>query len=153
MKTLDAGKLYKNRDAFEEVLDRVVTAAGLKVAASVRKAIIVTLSERDETAEVCRDKDGNPEPDPELRDHENVPLKEDVHIYFDREVRPHVPDAWIKEACKDDKDGEIGKVGYEIPVTRHFYVYEPPRELAAIEAEIMGLEKDIVRMLAEVTRR
>lgn len=153
LKTLDASKLYKNRDAFEEALDRVVTAAGLKVAAPIRKAIIVTLSERDETAEVCRDKDSNPEPDPELRDHENVPLKEDIHIYFVREVRPHVPDAWVNGGVKDEKDGEIGKVGYEIPVTRHFYVYEPPRELAAIEADILGLEKDIVRMLAEVTRR
>ena len=127
-------------------------AAGLEVNPSVRKAIIVALSQRDESAEVCCDEDGNPEPDPDLRDYENVPLKEDVHIFFDREVRPHVPDAWINEDVRDDQDGEIGKIGYDIPVTRHFYVYEPPRELAAIEAEITVLEKDIVRMLGEVTR-
>ncbi len=64
---------------------------------------------RDETADVCRDKDGNPEPDPELRDTEKVPLKEDIHEYFAREVLPHVPDAWIDEGKT--------KVGYEIPFT------------------------------------
>ncbi len=55
------------------------------------------LSERDETAEICRDADGNPEPDSELRDHENIPLKDDIHDYFDREVKPYVADAWIDE--------------------------------------------------------
>jgi type I restriction enzyme M protein len=152
LKTLGASKLYKNRDAFDEALDAAFAAAGLKVSAPVRKAVLGALSERDETAEVCCDKDGNPEPDAELRDYENVPLKEDVHIYFDREVRPHVADAWINEGVRDEKDGEIGKIGYEIPLTRHFYVYEPPRKLAKIEADITALEKDIVRMLAGVTR-
>jgi type I restriction enzyme M protein len=77
----------------------------------VRKAILATFSERDENAAVCMDADGNIEPDPELRDTENVPLKEAIHVYFDREVKPHVPDAWIDE----DKT----KIGYEIPLTRH----------------------------------
>jgi type I restriction enzyme M protein len=63
-----------------------------------------------------------------------------------------VADAWINEGVRDEKDGEIGKIGYEIPLTRHFYVYEPPRKLAKIEADITALEKDIVRMLAGVTR-
>ncbi len=86
---------------------------------------------------------GNPEPDAELRDTENVPLKESIEDYFQREVLPHVPDAWI--------DHSKTKVGYEIPFNRHFYRYEPPRELEVIEAEIKGLEEDILALLKEVT--
>lgn len=86
---------------------------------------------------------GNPEPDAELRDTENVPLKESIEDYFQREVLPHVPDAWI--------DHSKTKVGYEIPLNRHFYRYEAPRELEVIEGEIKSLEEDIMRMLAEVT--
>jgi type I restriction enzyme M protein len=152
LRRLDAGKLYTNRDAFEQDLDDAVKADGVKLPAPIRKAILAALSERDESADVCLDKDGNPEPDAELRDYENVPFKEDIRAYFEREVRPHVPDAWINESVRDEKDGQIGKVGYEIPVTRHFYVYQPPRDLAAIEADVLSLEKDIMRMLAEVTR-
>jgi len=79
-----------------------------------------------------------------------VPLKESIYDYFEREVKPHVPDAWINETVRDHKDGQVGKVGYEIPLTRHFYKYTPPRPLEEIEAEIAELEKDIVRMLREV---
>jgi type I restriction enzyme M protein len=150
VKTLDAGKVYKNRDAFEE--DLAEATDDVKVSAPVKKAILSALSERDEAADICRDREGNPEPDPDLRDYESVPLKEDIRAYFEREVRPHLPDAWINESVTDEKDGKIGKVGYELPLTRHFYVYQPPRELAVIEADVLGLEKDIMRMLAEVTR-
>ena len=101
------------------------------------------LSERDDTAEVCRDRNGNPEPDPELRDTENVPLKDSIEGYFRREVLPHVPDAWIDHAKT--------KVGFEIPLNRHFYRYEPPRPLEEIEADIKALESDIMARLAEVT--
>jgi type I restriction enzyme M protein len=100
------------------------------------------LSERDETADICADAKGNPEPDPELRDYENVPLKEDIHEYFKREVLPHVPDAWIDESKT--------KIGYEIPLTRHFYKYVPPRPLDEIEADIKEIEQDIIRMINEV---
>jgi type I restriction enzyme M protein len=86
---------------------------------------------------------GQPEPDAELRDTENVPLKESIEEYFKREVLPHVPDAWI--------DHSKTKVGYEIPLNRHFYRYEAPRELEVIESEIKALEEDIMRLLAEVT--
>ncbi len=96
------------------------------------------LSERDETAAICRDKDGNPEPDPELRDTESVPLAEDVEEFFEREVKPHVPDAWIERAKRDPKDGEVGLVGYEINFNRYFYRYKPPRPLEEIEADIRG---------------
>ena len=86
---------------------------------------------------------GEAEPDAELRDTENVPLKESIQAYFEREVLPHVPDAWI--------DHGKTKVGYEIPLNRHFYRYEPPRELSVIEDEIKALEQDIMQLLAEVT--
>lgn len=150
LNTLEAGKVYKNRDAFEEDLSKATD--DMKVSSPVRKAILSALSERDETADICREKNGNAEPDADLRDYENVPLNEDIRAYFDREVRPHVPEAWINESVTDEKDGEIGKIGYELPITRHFYVYQPPRELKAIEADVLGLEQDIMRMLAEVTR-
>ena len=107
------------------------------------KAVVNALGERDESAEICRNRDGEAEADPELRDTENVPLKESIQAYFEREVLPHVPDAWI--------DHSKTKIGYEIPLNRHFYRYEPPRELAVIEAEIKALEADIVRLLGEVT--
>ena len=104
-----------------------------------------------ETAAICADKDGNPEPDPELRDTERVPLAEDVNAFFQREVKPHVPDAWIDESKRDAKDGEVGIVGYEINFNRYFYRYSPPRPLEDIEADIQGIEADIVQMLREVT--
>jgi type I restriction enzyme M protein len=147
---IDAATLYKDRDGFLTDLEAAFDGAGVKLTAPIRKAILSALSERDETAEICRDADGNPEPDPELRDTENVPLKQSIYDYFEREVRPHVPDAWIDENKRDEKDGEVGRVGYEIPLTRHFYKYTPPRPLEEIESEIADLEKDIVRMLREV---
>ncbi len=142
--------LFKDRPSFELALEMSAGAAGIKLAAPIRKAILAALSERDETAEICRDKQGNPEPDPDLRDTENVPLKEDIFAYFEREVKPHVPDAWINASIRDEKDGEIGKVGYEINFNRYFYQYQPPRELEAIEADIKTLEKEILEMLREV---
>lgn len=83
------------------------------------------------------------EPDPDLRDFENVPFKEDIGAYFEREVLPHVPDAWMDR----DKD----KVGYEINFNRHFYRYTPPRPLEEIDAELKLAEEEIVRLLGEVT--
>ena len=90
------------------------------------------------------------EPDPELRDYENVPLRENVDDYFRREVLPHVPDAWINPEFRDEKDQEIGKVGYEINFNRYFYQYQPPRPLAAIDAEIRQVEQDTLSLLKEV---
>jgi len=132
--------LYKNRDEFEKALNQALEA--VKIAVPVRKAIANALSERDETAEICTDNDGNPEPDSDLRDYENVPLKEDVDEYMRREVLPHVPDAWVDESKT--------RIGYEIPFTRHFYEYVPPRPLEEIEREIKALEDEIRGMLEEV---
>ena len=69
-----------------------------------------------------------------------MPLNEEIWAFFEREVKPHVPDAWINSAIRDHKDGEIGKVGYEINFNRYFYTYQPPRPLAEIEADIKILE-------------
>jgi type I restriction enzyme M protein len=145
------GTLYTSRPPFEDALDAALKKAGLKVAAPNRKAILSALSERDETAEICRDAGGNPETDPDLRDTENVPLLDDINAYFDREVKPHVSDAWINTGIRDDKDGEVGKVGYEINFSRYFYQYQPPRPLPEIEADIRTLENEIAAMLREVT--
>ncbi|MCZ7636544.1 MAG: type I restriction-modification system subunit M [Verrucomicrobia bacterium] len=145
-------RLWKDRAEFGPLMDDALKRAGLKVGAPVRKAILTALSERDETAEICRDDDGQPEPDPELRDTENVPLTQDIHEHFDREVKPHVPDAWINTTVRDPQDNEVGKVGYEINFNRYFYQYQPPRPLAAIEADIKTLESEIVAMLKAITR-
>jgi type I restriction enzyme M protein len=110
---------------------------------AVLKGIWSAVSVADPEGEVQTDKDGNPLPDPDLRDYENVPLDEDIDAYFAREVTPHVPDAWI--------DRSKTKVGYEIPFTRHFYVYTPPRPLAEIDAELRDLEAQIQKLLGEVT--
>jgi type I restriction enzyme M protein len=144
-------KLYKDHETFETVLDAAVQKAGRKLAAPVRKAILSALSERDETAEICRGRQGEPEPDPDLRDTESVPLSETVEAFFEREVKPHVPDAWIDTSKRDPQDGEVGLVGYEINFNRYFYKYTPPRPLEDIEADIRAIEKDILRMLADVT--
>lgn len=82
---------------------------------------------------------GKPQSDSSLRDTENVPLTEDVESYFEREVLPHAPDAWI--------DHEKTKVGYEIPFNRHFYVFEPPRELAEIDADLKKVTDRIKAMI------
>src|SRR6202008_963408 len=104
-----------------------------------------------ETAAICLDSDGKLEPDSELRDYELVPLKEDWRAYVAREITPFVPDAWVDETYKDDADKGVGRVGYEINFNRYFYRYVPPRPLEEIEADIRGVERDIVRMLADVT--
>ena len=132
-----------DRKVFLNHLKSVDRALNVHLSAPELKAVVNALGERDESAEICRNRDGEAEPDTELRDTENVPLKESIQAYFEREVLPHVPDAWI--------DHSKTKVGYEIPLNRHFYRYEPPRELSVIEAEIKALESDIVRLLGEVT--
>jgi type I restriction enzyme M protein len=106
------------------------------------KSLIAGLSQRDDSAPVIADAKGNPLPDPESRDTENVPLGEDIHEYFAREVLSHVADAWIDESKT--------KVGYEIPFTRHFYKYVPPRPLEEIDADLDKLVGEITELLREV---
>ena len=129
---------------------KLLKAQGIKIGAPVKKAILAALSERDEDADICTDKDGNPEPDTELRDHELVPLGEDWRDYVAREVKPFVPDAWVDESHRDARDGEVGRVGYEINFNRYFYKYVPPRPLDEIDAELRALEAEIAGLLKEV---
>lgn len=161
---LAAKGTYTSRDRFDADLTAAARRAGLKLAAPIRKAILAALGERDPTADICRDAKGNPEPDSELRDTENIPLPPDaplplpmpfgpdmpnddlvaamrpaIDAYMAAEVLPHVPDAWV--------DFSKTRVGYEIPINRHFYVYKPPRPLAEIEAEIASLEGEIAGLL------
>ncbi|PJJ96220.1 DNA methyltransferase [Lysobacteraceae bacterium NML03-0222] len=90
------------------------------------------------------------EPDPALKDAENIPLKENIVSYMQREVSPYVPDAWIDRETVDEQDGGIGKVGYEINFNRVFFQYQPPRPLAEIDAELAEVEKRIMALLGEV---
>ncbi len=143
-------KLYLDRNEFDVMFTDEVRKAALKLAAPIRKAIFSALSERNEKAEICRDKDGSPEPEPELRDTESVPLSESVEKFFEREVKPHVPDAWIDTTRRDTQDGKVGIVGYEINFNRYFYEYRPPRPLEEIEADIKTVEKEILDMLRDV---
>lgn len=143
-------ELYKDRNPFELLLKKAFKVENVAVKGALFKAILTGLSEKDETAEICRDKDGNPEPDTELRDTENVPLDEDIYDYFEREVKPHVSDAWINETVRDSKDSGVGKVGYEINFNRYFYQYQPPRELSEIEKDIQQVEGAILAMLKEM---
>jgi type I restriction enzyme M protein len=135
--------VFKDRKAFLIKLREIDHKLGVRLAAPEIKAVMAALSERDETAEICTDRNGQPEPDADLRDTETVPLKESIEAYFKREVLPHVQDAWI--------DTTKTKIGYEIPLNRHFYRYEPPRPLEVIAEDIKSLEKDILKMLKEVT--
>lgn len=165
----------KNRNAFEAKIKPAFVNAGIKFDASLKKALLASdsLGEKDPTADECTNSKGEYEADGDLRDTENVPLPEDITLplplgyenkgqnkgkvdktqllalveqhcekYLAEEVLPYRPDAWI--------DHSKIKLGYEIPFNRHFYEYEPPRELADIEADIKGLEQEIMDMLAEV---
>lgn len=135
---IGANKIFKNRDKFLEAVD----GFDLQIKAPVIKAILGALGEHDETAEVCKDKDGKPEADAELRDAENVPLSDNIEDYFKREVLPHVPDAWM-DRSKD-------KVGYEVNFTKEFYKYTPLRSLEEIRKDILKLEKETEGLMNEV---
>ncbi len=138
---LKTAPVYRNRDEFETDLQTALDATDLKLLAPLKKAILNALSERDDSADICTDSKGNPEPDSSLRDYENVPLKEDVQTYFEREVLPHVPDAWIDERKT--------RIGYEISFTRYFYQYKPLRSLADIRTDILALEAETEGMIHE----
>lgn len=143
--TLD--EKINSRDTFNKHITSYVTS---KLTASNLKLLQKHLSEHDEDAELCKGSKGKLEVNADLRDYENIPLGEDINEYFEREVKPHVPLAWIDEKKSDEKDGEVGIVGYEIPFNRHFYEYVPPRQLEEIDAELETLTKEIMEMLHEV---
>jgi type I restriction enzyme M protein len=137
------GDEWKDRDLFVKSVRKALTNAGLPVPPlPLIKAIWGTIGEHDDAAAVITNAKGEPESDPALRDTENVPLTEDIEDYFTREVLPHVPDAWI--------DHTKTKIGYEIPFTRHFYRYSPPRPLGEIQTDLRTLVAEIQEMLREV---
>jgi type I restriction enzyme M protein len=169
-----AGELIRNRDKFEKLLKAAFKGSDIGWSTPLKKALLSkgALGEQDPAADICLDAKGNPEPDADLRDSENVSLPADSQLplplayennankgkvdkspllnlvrqhcqdYLAREVLPYRADAWI--------DFDKTKVGYEIPFNRHFYQYEAPRPLAEIEAEIKALEGEIMAMLSEV---
>ena len=137
LQSFDSARVYMDREEFLKELKKAVKEHKADfIKGTLLNAIVNSIGERDEQAEVCRDSKGNIEPDTSLRDTESIPLKEDIQEYFKREVVPHVPDAWLDESSFD-------KIGYEIPFTRHFYKYEELRPFADIMAEISDLEKEI----------
>ena len=164
LSTLEGNGRYMGQAAFAADLTKTANLAGVKILAPIKKAIFAALGERDQDAEICRDSKGRAEPDSELRDTENIPLppdttlplpmdfgpdkpndrlvealRNDIDAYIARELLPHVPDAWV--------DYGKTKVGYEIPINRHFYVYKPPRPLDQIENDITELEAEIAGLL------
>lgn len=154
---LDAfgNELYRNREDFLRDLGKNLRSDGVRLTTPQRKTLWQTLGERDGNAEICTDSKGNPEPDTGLRDSEIVPFgwgdhpkshdakDETIAAYFDAEVKPHVPDAWIDAATK---------IGYEIPFTRHFYEYASPRPLAEIDADLDKVIAEIMDLLKEVEK-
>ncbi|WP_075172131.1 type I restriction-modification system subunit M [Neptunomonas phycophila] len=163
---------------FEDALKFAMKQAGIKLDAKEKKQLLDAISWKNPEAQPVIKKvikeaaqpkygafsvtlKGKPavveyQPDGDLRDNENVPLDPSqltetlIESYFEREVAPHVPDAWIDANKRDAKDEEIGIVGYEIPFNRHFYVYQPPRSLEEIDAELDQVSTEIMELLREV---
>ncbi len=124
--------------------------AGLgKVSKPLAAALETAFGVRDPEAPAV-EVDGAQVPDKELEDFENVPLDQAVNDYLTAEVLPYVPDAWIDDSYTDDRDGQVGKVGYEISFNRYFYKYVPPRDLHNIDTELKAVEKEIAALLDEV---
>lgn len=140
-----------NRESFLKGAKAAFAASDAPFDAKLQKIVLQTMSEQDDKADVITDIKGNPEPDSSLRDTENVPLGEDVQTYFEREVVPYIPNAWINTKVTDHKDGELGKVGYEISFTRFFYEYKTPRDLKEIEGDIQQTEHELAKLLKELT--
>lgn len=167
-------KQHNDFNEFEVLLKKAMNASSIKLDTKEKKQLLDTITWTNPEAEPVIKKvlkeEEQPlygafaykgkvvefQPDGDLRDNENIPLNPSIttttliETYFQREVTPHVPDAWINASKRDEKDGEIGIVGYEIPFNRHFYVYQPPRSLEAIDADLDAVSKRIMGLLAEV---
>ena len=136
---------------FDNLADFLKAAGIKKLGKGALKAALACFGERDASAQPVLDDKGKPQADSDLREFENVPLNQSIDDYFAREVLPHVPDAWIDTGKTDAKDGLVGIVGYEINFNRYFYVYQPPRPLAEIDADLKTVEAEIAALLGEVT--
>lgn len=141
---LGSDTVWKNRAEFQKTLKAAAKAEGLTLPVPLLKTVTAELGEQDDTADTCTDAKGNPEPDASLRDTENVPWGEDVDTYIAREVLPYAPDAWVDHAKTKD--------GAEIPFTRHFYQYTPPRSLEEIDRDLEAVMDQLRAMLVEVER-
>ncbi len=141
MKNISGEKVI-NRETFQKWLEKLFEKHKIEAKKPVFEVVLYALSERDETADICLDVKGKPEPDADLRDYENVSLGEDIDKYFEKEVKPHVPDAWM-DRSKD-------KIGYELNFTKEFYKYKPLRSLEDIRKDILALEKETEGILKEI---
>ncbi len=165
---------FDDFNAFDEVLKQALKDANIKLETKEKKQFIDAITWKNADAEPVVSKviKGAENPlygqftykgkvvefvqDGDLRDAENIALNPNVSTtdliesYFKREVGPHVPDAWINADKRDAQDNEIGIVGYEIPFNRHFYVYEPPRDLSEIDADLDAVSREIMALLQEV---
>lgn len=151
-KGADQAEAFAAVEGSFDSLPAFLKAAGVKkLGKGVQKAVLACFGERDAGAQPVLDDKGNVQADSELREFENVPLNQSIDAYFEREVLPHVPDAWIDTGKTDAKDGQVGIVGYEINFNRYFYVYQPPRPLAKIDADLKAVEAEIAALLGEVT--
>ncbi|WP_394899932.1 type I restriction-modification system subunit M [Clostridium butyricum] len=139
----DSNKKYMSREEFLKDIKSKAKAYNLKLGASFLKAIVNAIGKRNEKAEICRDSKSNIESDATLRDTETIPLKEDIQEYFDREVKPHVEDAYMDEST-------FNNIGYEIPFTRHFYKYAELRPFTEIMKEVAELEDEITLEIKKV---
>ena len=134
---------YMDRDKFIKDLKAKSKEFDIQLSAGLIKAIVNAIGVRNEDAVVCKDSKGNIESDSSLKDTESIGLKEDVYEYFEKEVKPHVNDAYIDESS-------INNIGYEIPFTRHFYKYEELRSFDEIMKEVESLESEIALEIRKV---
>ena len=143
-------KPYAWAEIYADEIGRADPRIG-RVGKTFVKALLEAFGVRDPEGEPVRNAQGVVVPDADLTDYENVPLTQDVNDYLAREVTPHVADAYIDPDYRDEKDFQIGRVGYEINFNRFFYKYVPPRSLAEIDAELKTVEAEIAGLLGEVT--
>ncbi|XZK30985.1 type I restriction-modification system subunit M [Clostridium perfringens] len=143
LESFDENQEYLSRELFIKELKVKGKEFGVTLSAGLLKAIWNAIGERNENAEVCKDSKGNIESDSTLRDTESIPLTEDIYEYFNREVKPHIEDAYMDEST-------FNNIGYEIPFTRHFYKYEKLRPFAEIMKEVEELEKEIILEIKKV---
>ena len=161
-------------NAFDDVLKQTLKETSIKLETKEKKQFLDAVTWKNHEAEPVMNKVVKAKENPlygqfnykgkvvefvqdgDLRDAENIALDPDISTtdliesYFKREVQPHVPDAWINADKRDAQDNEIGIVGYEIPFNRHFYVYEPPRDLSEIDADLDAVSREIMALLQEV---
>ncbi len=140
---LDSQTVYREQSEFDTALKGAFARAGMKFGRTLARRIREALADQDDSAAIYRDSRGRPQPDPDLRDHEDVPLETDVPVWFEREVLAHAPDAWIASAEP--------RIGYDIPFARFFFEPEPVRPLGEIDHEIRDLEREAQALLQQLS--